>query len=55
MATPEGYTVLVFNSIPLIIARREFNQRTRQLQRERRVKILLVVMMISLRVFQPFK
>ena len=60
MATPEGYTVLVFieiaiqNSISLIIDSREFNQRKRQWQRERHLKILLVVM-ISSRVFQPFK
>ena len=59
MATPGGYTVLVFiaiaiqNSISLIIGSREFNQRKLQLQRERDLKILLVVM-ISSRVFQPF-
>lgn len=46
MATPEGYTVLVFvkreiqNSISLIIVKRKFNQRKRQLQRERHLKIL---------------
>ena len=45
MATPEGYTVLVFitiaiqNSLLLIIDSREFNQRKRQLQRERHLKI----------------
>ena len=54
MATPGGYTVLVLNSISLIIVRREFNHRKRQLQRERNDKVLVVVM-ISLRVFQPFK
>ena len=49
MATPEGYTVLVFitiafqKSISLIIDSREFNQRKRQLQRERHLKILFVV------------
>ena len=59
MATPEGYTVLVFieiaiqNSISLTIDSREFNQRKRRWQRERHLKILLVVM-ISSRVFQPF-
>ena len=53
MATPGGYTVLVLNSILLIIVRREFNERKQQLQLEH-LKIL-VVEMISLRVFQPFK
>ena len=60
MATPGGYTVLVFitiaiqNSISLIIDSREFNQRKRQLQRKRRLKTVLVVM-ISSPVFQHFK
>lgn len=60
MATPEGYTVLVLitiaiqNSISLIIDSREFNQRKRQLQRKRRLKTVLVVM-ISSPVFQHFK
>ena len=34
MATPGGYTVLVLNSILLIIVRREFNERKQQLQLE---------------------
>ena len=55
MATPGGYTVLVSNSISLILVRREFNQRKPQLQLERHFKILVVVVMISLRVFQPLK
>ena len=55
MATPGGYAVLVLNSISLIIVRKKSNQRKRQLRRERHPKILEAVMMISLRVFQPFK
>ena len=39
--------MLVLNSILLIVVRREFNQRKRQLQRELCLKISLVVMMIS--------
>ena len=60
MGTPGGHTVLVFvtiaiqNSISLIIDSREFNQRKRQLQRKRHLKIVLVVM-ISSPVFQHFK
>ena len=53
MATSGGYTVLVLNSILLIIVRRELNKRKPQLQLEH-LKIVVVVM-ISLRVFQPFK
>ena len=61
MATPGGYTVLVFvtraiqNSISLIIVRREFNQRKRKLQGERHSVKISVVVMIYLRAFQPFK
>ena len=54
MATPGGYTVLVLNSISLIVVRRKFNQRKRQLRQESYPKILVVVM-ISLGVFQPFR
>ena len=45
MASPGGYTVLVSNSISLIIVKREFNQRERHLK-------ILVVVIISTRVFQ---
>ena len=60
MTTPGEYTVLGFvtvaiqNSISLLIDSREFNQRKRQLQRERHL-IILSVVLISSQVFQPFK